>query len=146
MKRNILLAFLFIFSLVTCATIQGILGTETPEKTALRFTKTWNTEYDRTFKIVFSHLQPAQQDLLIQQIKDVSLSDDFKKDLIAKNTNPTLTKEQKELVNIRKSILTTSKPLISLYTKTVLAGGTPSALDEKEIEKLLESLLTKFIK
>jgi hypothetical protein len=119
------------------------MGQETPERTALRFTKTFNTEFDRTLRIIMSHLSPTTQDIILAKFKDASISDAEKAVLIAGNTNPNLTEAQKKLINTRKEILVKVKPLISLYVSVVMGGGTPASLDEKKIEQLLEQLLSK---
>ena len=145
-KAFSILLMLFFISLVGCAAINETLGLqESPEKMALRFTKTWNTEFDRTIRLVCSHLSINQQNLILAQVKDASLTDQAKTDLLVKNTNPNLTVDQKRLINTRKDILTKSKPFIATFNNAVLAGGSISSLDEVQIERLLEDLLTKFL-
>lgn len=129
--------------LCSCSTFKEFMGQETPERTALRFTKTFNTEFDRTLRIIMSHLSPTTQDIILAKFKDASISDAEKAVLIAGNTNPNLTEAQKKLINTRKEILVKVKPLISLYVSVVMGGGTPASLDEKKIEQLLEQLLSK---
>jgi len=145
-KAFSILLMLFFISLVGCAAINETLGLqESPEKMALRFTKTWNTEFDRTIRLVCSHLSINQQNLILAQVKDASLTDQAKTDLLVKNTNPNLTADQKKLINLRKDILTKSKPFIATYNSMVLSGGSISSLDETQIERLLEDLLTKYL-
>ncbi len=142
----IVVLVLFASLLQGCATINEMLGTkETPEKMALRFTKTWNTEFDRTIRLVCSHLSIDQQNLILAQVKDIYITDQAKADLLIKNTNPNLTADQKKLINLRKDILTKSKPFIATYNSMVLGGGSISSLDEAQIERLLEDLLTKYL-
>lgn len=136
---------LVLLMMFACATIQTIMGKETPEKMALRFTQTWNAEYDRTIRLVTSHLAVAQQDLILVQIKDSTLADKAKADLLVANTNPNLTASQKELVNLRKKILVQSKPLITAFNTIVLSGKAPSATDQAQIEQMLQDLNTKYL-
>lgn len=136
--RKLTSIILFLFLLTACAQIQSFLGTETPIKTGLRFVKTFNSEFDRTMLLVLKPtLTPQAKDLILLQIKDATLSDSAKQDLITANTNPNLTQKEKEIINIRKAILVQAKPLIDIYVK----GGISSSLDEKKIEELLTKLI-----
>ena len=143
MRKKLLISVILCFFVLTaCAQIQSFLGSETPTKIGLRFVKTFNSEFDRTIKMVLKPtLTPAEKDLILLQIKDSSLTDTQKQDIITKNTNPNLTVKEKQIINTRKAILVQAKPLIDIYVKMVQGGGTPSSLDEKAIENLLTKLL-----
>ena len=142
MKGKLSILILFIFMMVGCAQIQSFLGADTPTKIGLRFVKTFNSEFDRTMKLVLKPtLTPAETDLILLQIKDANISIADKQEIIAKNTNPNLTLKEKQIINTRKAILVQAKPLIDIYVKMVQGGGTPSSLDEKAIEELLTKLL-----
>lgn len=147
MKRKIfsILVLIFLSALIGCATIQTMFGSETVEKTSLRFIQTWNAEYDRTIRLVTSHLTIAQQDLILAQLKDTSITDKAKADLLVANTNPQLTAKQKEMVNLRKKILVQSKPLIAAFNGIVISGKSPASSDQAQIERLLEDLATKYL-
>ena len=140
--KKVLTILTVLLLLTACAQLQSFLGSETPTKIGLRFVKTFNSEFDRTMRMVLKPtLTPTETDLILLQIKDANISIADKQEIIAKNTNPNLTSKQKEIINTRKAILVQAKPLIDIYVKMVQGGGTPSSLDEKAIEALLTKLL-----
>jgi hypothetical protein len=55
-------------------------------------------------------------------------------------TDPSITPAQREVVRVKKEVLTKARPLINAYGAVVKIGGTPTLEQEQAIYELLNSI------
>lgn len=114
-KGKVVVIGVLVLMLVGCAYLQSTFGV-----------KPWA---DRT---------PSEKSLAILETYNTEY-----RNTMSQAKQPNLTEPQKQVVRSKKDVLIKVYPLIGIYDKTVLGGGTPSKADEDAILALFDQIGAK---
>ncbi len=138
MKKKLLLGILLLAFLTSCTTL-GLkpYSMMTLEEKSLFLLKQYNKMYDNTFNQVLPKiLTPLQKESIrvqvnagLMKVADVPI-------------DPTLTLEQKKVINAKKAVLGKLQPLVFMFKTVVDGGGTPSPETEQAIMDLIDKAAT----